>query len=570
MMKKERALFNGLVRDILQVGSIRNLTCVALVAALLGTAFMPVSARSGQEVQRRREVHALWAHPPDVGRTPEEVRRFVERCKRAGIDTVVLLVKGINGELYWKSKRFPQAIAKGWESFDLLEHFTREAHAQGIKVDAWLVDFVEGANNAAFREHPEWAQLNPEGGTTLTEKLGQTRSYPYVWMCPARRPGYTDQWLLPMFEEVARYGVDSVHHDYVRYPGDVAPDSYCFCDYCLQHIPRYAMLSYETRADERYRVRQAQPRIEANWWSDPTILPAGWQERDRREKANFLLNGRTIPLGPPDMRYFFYDYRVHQIDKFVREVAERVRRINPKTEISVAVFKNPILSGRYIGQHWSEWTPWVDIFMPMTYRSHFAGSFESYLDHLTETTARQLEWIGREQPLYAGIASTYLYREEMQPFDEIRDRVGDLKSLPPIETAARQEGAIIIDADVEREQAARAAKRAEIARSISAAFAAMSKRLAEVAPGREREIRALVAAATLDGGSGATNESLDRLAKAVGDLRLDLPPGFLPPEKLVRSIEAARKANPDGIAIFAAGSLTREKLWDALGAAFKD
>ena len=519
--------------------------------------------------QPKREMHALWAHPPDVGKTPEEVRRFVGQCKRAGIDTVVLLIKGINGELYWKSKRFPKAIAKGWESFDLLEHFTREAHAQGIKVDAWLVDFVEGANGPAFLEHPEWAQLNPDGGTTLTENLGRTRPYPYVWMCPARRAGYADQWLLPMFEEVARYGVDSVHHDYVRFPGDIGPDSYCFCDYCLQHIPRYAMMSYETRPEERYRVGQAQPRVEANWWSDPTILPEGWQQFDRREKANFLLNGRSIPLGPADMRHFFYDYRVHQIDKFVREVSERVRAINPKTEISVAVFKNPVLSGRYIGQHWEEWTPWVDVFMPMTYRSHFAGSFESYLDHLTEATARQIEWLRRERPLYAGIASTYLYREEMQPFDVLRDRIADFKGLPPVEAQPSQVGAIVVDPDVDRQRASLAARRAELAQSITTAFGTVSRRLAQVAPARERELRALVTANTADGGREATNESLDRLAKAVNDLRLDLPAGFLPPEKLTRAIAAARKANPEGIAIFAAGSLNREKLWPALEAAFK-
>jgi hypothetical protein len=43
----------------------------------------------------------------------------------------------------------------------------------------------------------------------------------------------------------------------------------------------------------------------------------------------------------------------------------------------------------------------------------------------------------------------------------------------------------------------------------------------------------------------------------------------LPAEKLTRSIEAARKAKPDGIVIFAAGSLRREKLWPTLEAAFK-
>ena len=51
----------------------------------------------------------------------------------------------------------------------------------------------------------------------------------------ARRPGYTDQWLIPMIVEFARrYDVDAIHHDYVRFPGDVAPDRYCFCDHCLE------------------------------------------------------------------------------------------------------------------------------------------------------------------------------------------------------------------------------------------------------------------------------------------------------------------------------------------------
>jgi len=552
-----------------RAGAAALFICLALVLSMV-VALKPttVSASTGETKQQRREVHALWAHPPDLGKTVEDVRRFVEKCKRARIDTVVLLVKGVVGEIYWKSRRFPQAIAKGYESFDLLEHFTREAHARGIRVDAWLCDFFEGADGAAFREHPEWAQLNPDGGNTTTEKLGLVRPYPYLWMCPARRPGYTDQWLLPMIEEVASYGVDSIHHDYVRYPGDVAPDSYCFCDYCLANLPRHAMLSYETGSNERYRVNRAQPRIEANWWSDPTMLPADWAQRDRREKADYILNGSTIPGGPPDMRFFFYDYRVQQIDNFVRETHERVKRINPKIEVSAAVFKNPIQSARFIGQQWQEWTPWVDVFMPMTYRSHFAGDFQSYLDHLTEVTKRQLEWIRREKPLYAGIASTYLFREEMKPFDEIRDRIADLKGLPPVDTAARAEGAMVVTADVEREQAARAARRAELARPIAAAFETMSKHLAEVAPERERALRVLVTAVTADDGRNATSESLDRLAKAINDLRLDLPPGFLPAEKLIRSIEAARKANPDGIIIFAAGSLTREKLWETLEKAF--
>jgi uncharacterized lipoprotein YddW (UPF0748 family) len=519
-----------------------------LVAALMALSIISGLTKPAEIQAQSREGHALWAHPPDAGMSAESVREFVAKCKRANIDTIVMDLKGMSGYVYWRSKRFPQAIAKGYESFDMLEHLTREAHAQGIKVDAWLVDFAEGERGAAFREHPEWAMLNPDGATTATETLGVAkRRYPYVWMCPARRPGYTDQWLLPMIEEIAaNYAVDSIHHDYVRYPGDVSPEGYCFCDYCLKHIPRYAMLSYETRATERFRVKHIQERIEANW-GDVTMIPADWQQRDRREMADYILNGRTIPGGPPDMRYYFYDYRVHQIDTFVREARERVRKINPKIEISAAVFKNPVQSGRFIGQRWHEWSRWVDVYMPMTYRSFFAGSFETYLDHLTEVTARQLEWTRGEKPLYAGIASTYLCREEMQPLEDLRELVGDLKNLTTTDATGR----------------------ADKARAISKSYDALRERLAQFAPEREQEIRSLVASAVADGSRAGTPEAIDKVAAALLQLRRDLPPGFCPPEKLSRAIEAARRAKPDGIAIFSAGNLTIEKLWPTLETAFK-
>jgi uncharacterized lipoprotein YddW (UPF0748 family) len=521
-----------------------------ILAFLLALVFLPTPLGRAQEASNKqpvKEQHAIWAHPPDAGLTVESVRQFVAKCKRANIDTIVMDLKGMSGLIYWKSKKFPQAIAKGYESFDLLEHLVREAHAQGIKVDAWLVDFAEGERGAAFRQHPEWAMLNADGTTTASETLGVAkRPYPYVWMCPARRPGYTDQWLLPMIEEIAtNYPVDSIHHDYVRYPGDVSPEGYCFCDYCLKHIPRHAMFSYETRPAERFKVKHIQERIEANW-NDVTMVPTDWQERDRREMADHILNGRSVPGGPPDLRYFFYDYRIHQIDTFVREARERVQKINPRIEISAAVFKNPVQSGRFIGQRWHEWTRWVDVFMPMTYRSHFGGSFETYLDHLAEVTARQIEWTRGEKALYAGVASTYLYREEMQPLEDLRERVEELKTLPTMNTVGR----------------------AEKWHAIGKSYEPLRERLAKFAPEREKEISFLISPGDKSLAVPPPDE-IDKLGAALLQLRRDLPEGFCPPEKLVRAIEAARRAKPDGIAIFSAGNLTIEKLWPALEATFK-
>jgi len=365
-----------------------------------------------------REVHAVWAGAGDAGTTLDSVRAFVAQLKRANIHKLVMGCKEGGGNVVWHSRRFPDLVSPRYRDFDLVENLVRESHDQGIEVHAWLIDFYEGENGVAYRRHPEWAQLNAEGKPTNSETLLNNAKlpiapYPNIWMCPARRPGYTDQWLLPLIEElVSNYAIDGIHHDYVRYCGDVAPDSYCFCDYCLQDLPRHALLHWETGPRERARVEIVRPRLEANWEATPDMLPAGWDQMDRREKADFILDGRTIAGGPPDMRYFFYEYRTAQISRFVREAHGISKRINPKIQMTAAVFKNPIQSGRYLGQKWSDWNPWIDSYMPMSYRSHFLGSFDTYCSHLTEITARQLEWTRHERPLYAGIYTTDLYKEE--------------------------------------------------------------------------------------------------------------------------------------------------------------
>ena len=227
------------------------------------------------------------------------------------------------------------------------------------------------------------------------------------------------------------------------------------------------------------------------------MLPSTYSKAERRERADFLLNGRTIPGGPPDVRYFFYDYRVEQIDRFAREVHELVKKVNPKLEISAAVFKNPVQSARFIGQQWHRWNDWIDIYTPMTYRSHFAGSFESYLDHLEETTRRQLEWTRRGRPLEAGIATTYLYREELQPFEDMNDAIDTLRdlqsSVQDAQAAQRQLNAAVYVLEGASGDARQAREMAM--KRLVAANDRLQKRLAPLAPDTAKTLAQLVQAA---------------------------------------------------------------------------
>jgi uncharacterized lipoprotein YddW (UPF0748 family) len=175
------------------------------------------------------------------------VEKVFQLLRKSNIQIVFALVKGTTGDIFWKSEKFGAAIAPGYENFDLLAALVKNARKYGIRLHAWLCDFTEGKNSPALKLHPEWVQLDPQGEVTSQQKTFGDNYYSDLWVCPARRPGYTDQWLLPMIEEIAKnYDVDGIHHDYVRYSG-IAPDSFCFCDYCLEHYLDYNHFYYSSR-----------------------------------------------------------------------------------------------------------------------------------------------------------------------------------------------------------------------------------------------------------------------------------------------------------------------------------
>jgi uncharacterized lipoprotein YddW (UPF0748 family) len=491
------------------------------------------------EAQASPHVYGVWTHPGDLGHSEAEVAAFMEKAHEAHINTVVLLVMG-SGTLYYASKLFPEDVAADYRNFDALKAAITEGHKRGIKVHAWLTDFVQGPDRSPYRLHPEWAALNPDGQTTLSEKLGHDRPYDEVWMCPARRPGYTDQYLLPMIREiVTNYDVDGIHHDYVRYPGDVNPDGYCFCDYCLEHIFSHGHLAYETPPADP-PLERLLPRVDADLGRDYSPKPPHWDQWTRREKANFLLYGRYEYDSAPDMSYFFYTYRTDAIKEFAQEAYDLVKSIRPSVVISAAVFKNPIGSGRFIGQRWNDWTEYVDQFMPMTYRSHFSVDWETFMKEFAEYTRYQKRWVGKSE-FDQGIATGYLYREMYDP-------IRQMNALIDQWTAPRRG----------RGRGPEHGERAEILRLSQITLSQLPE-----GP-RKTEFSRAVQNLPLKIASEADRAAVENLRHIAERLTSDPPPGFFPPERLTESIRIARQNGADGIVFFAGGSIEHQHLWQAV------
>jgi len=155
----------------------------------------------------------VWCGARYLGRTRGDVRERLAFLADLGFNLILPNLKDGAGRVCWRSEAVPEATHESYRDFDLPLVLLEEAERVGLRVHAWFIDFFEGEDGAAYRVHPEWAMRNLHGQTTADEELRGNR-FGCVWMCPARRTGYTDQWLIPLYKEFAkRYPVEAVHHD---------------------------------------------------------------------------------------------------------------------------------------------------------------------------------------------------------------------------------------------------------------------------------------------------------------------------------------------------------------------
>lgn len=478
--------------------------------------------------------------------TPENVDAFVERIADVGFNLILPNLKQGHGRLCWPSKAFPQLVAEGYQDFDLPKHLLASCRKRGVEIHAWFIDYMEGADHP----HPEWAMLDRNGNPTDNEIL-RGQKFGARWMCPARRPGYTDQWLVPQYREFAElYDFDAVHHDYVRYPGDLAPDQYCFCDYCLENIPKWA--GYATRAfPDRAFPHPMYDReyLESHWEPSPRVLPGAWSEMSREKKADFLLEEGFFERGRRDLDHFFYEYRMHWITEFNRECAQAIREARPGMKISGAVFKNPIHSGRFIGQDWRRFAPYMEAAIPMDYRDHFPGSFDDYLVLLAETIEDQKIWARDYREYYPGAAINFMFWEEELP----------LKALAMAVECGDIDHASLFFAQVSK----------RLLRSDPSLFREVEQWVGGGAAGDLRDAQRYLSHKRTEFFKVVSGRAAPVFASRLRAFAEQPPHIFWPHEKLERLAETIERSGVEGLVLFCEGHLNQYGLWETAKGLFK-
>lgn len=284
-----------------------------------------------QEGQRvGAEIRAVWLDRGTIvaARSEQGLAAVFDRLAAAGINTVFFETLNAGYPIY-PSQVAPQQnpLTVGW---DPLQSAVKLAHERGMELHAWIWTFATGnkRHNALIGKpssypgpvlsaHPEWANIDNKG---RRQHINDGKFY----LDPANKEARS--YLLGIVNEItSRYQVDGLQLDYIRYPFQDDNSGFTY--------------GYGVAARQQFKQLTG---------IDPVnISPSSgnlWRQ--------------------------WVEFKTNQINTFVGEVSQLLRRHYPRTILSVAVFPHPESQRIYkIQQNWEVWARQgiVDLIVPMTY-----------------------------------------------------------------------------------------------------------------------------------------------------------------------------------------------------------
>ncbi len=276
------------------------------------------------------EIRAMWLDRGTIVRAGSEegLAKIFDRMAQSGINTVFFETLNSSYTIY-PSKVAPQSnpLIRGW---DPLAAAVKLAKARGMELHAWVWVFAAGNRNhnkllnlpsnypgPVLAANPTWGNRDRQG-----RMIPQGKKKPFF--DPANPQ--VQRYLLDLYEEiVTRYEVDGLQLDYIRYP--------------FQDPARGQTYGYGAASRSKFRQLTGVDPI--------NITPS---QRGMWQK--------------------WTEFRTQQVDNFVAQVSQRLRKKNPKLILSAAVF--PLPERERIQKLQQDWEVWakrgdVDMIVPMTY-----------------------------------------------------------------------------------------------------------------------------------------------------------------------------------------------------------
>jgi len=284
--------------------------------------------------------------------SPEQVREMVADAAAAGFNTLIVQVRGRGDAFYLSDLEPPAESLENLPGFDPLALAIAEGHRRGMAVHAWVNTHLvwgptEPPRSAAHlvNDNPEWLAVpRPLARELHDVSPRDPRFYDALRRYAAERPETVEGiYTSPSHPEVrervravwmdllARYDLDGIHFDYIRFPsGD---------------------FDYSRGALERFRS-----------WVGPELAPERVVELDLAAGSNPLAYTTALPEE-------WDEFRRRQITSLVAEIYREVKARRPEVVVSAAVVPDPETAYALRFQDWMGWLDQgiLDIVVPMAY-----------------------------------------------------------------------------------------------------------------------------------------------------------------------------------------------------------
>ena len=276
------------------------------------------------------EFRAFWCHSAYGLGSGHDWDSSIDFLARYGYNTIIVNFAW-PGVAYYRSSVLPEYPRIDLEG-DQLEKCLAACRKYNVACHVWKVCYNIGTreNSKVFA-----VRMSDEGRTQtrIDKKDGAG------WLCPSD-PRNIKYEIDAMVELAGKKGLAGIHFDYIRYPTDKG----CYCNGCRERFE----LSIGRKVEK-------------------------WPEDLKRK---------------PDIALLWNNWRVANITAVVSGVAKIVRTMNPKMQISAAVFSNPEKSPDMVAQDWLDWCRkgYLDFVCPMNYLNSVALQRAAVREQLEATS----------------------------------------------------------------------------------------------------------------------------------------------------------------------------------------
>ncbi len=297
-------------------------------------------------ISSSQENRAVWLDRKDiVSSGPGELSKKIMGLKKAGITNIYIECDNGGYSLYDSKLLAKNPDLEKWPAWDPLREAIDTAHANGMKVEAWTKNFAFcnraldqqfrekypdrkfPLNGPVFNQHDKATEKDPHGDWALRMDDGQLPDRTHdIFIDPANPQAR--KFAQDILLEIARQypDIDGIQYDYIRYPFHNEGMG-------LNHN---------------------------NWKQFQTEYP---------RHSDIVKPNHTSQIKGQLLKDW-NEWKNRQVDSFVLDTSNKMRELNPKLNISAAVYPCDLNNG--VRQQWARWITngSIDTLNPMTYVPH--------------------------------------------------------------------------------------------------------------------------------------------------------------------------------------------------------